>query len=164
MLYSLFIFLILFRFKLSSKFFLSLQYYLTVSLSLDHEETNTHDYDEAEINILPLLAILNNMRSDFSIQNELLGNIDEEKLNNINKKTLLNCKGNCEITQNFLEKIDLDHRGVQVPPKLDFSPAAELATSVLKINTRIENMSSVILDIDGQNIIYNKIGVSIFIN
>lgn len=149
------------EYKVNSKFLLSLQYYLTLQIGGEKYENEEQSNQEAHVNIMPLLCILNGMRSDYNIDQPLINKLDENKFIELNNKYVLKCKNNTDSTMTFLENIDLDHRGKQTVPKLEFVAESELTTSVLKLNTRIENMSSMILDIDGSNIIFNKINVKI---
>jgi len=140
---------------------MSLQYYLTVSFNEDIDAFSQNDENnETDINILPLLSILNNMRQNHEIQNKYLNAIDETNFKQLNEKHLINYTDNIANTQNYLENIDLGLRGPQILDKLDFAPGTTLNTSAIKINFKIKNMSSIALDIDGNNVIFNKVSVS----
>lgn len=101
------------------------------------------------------------MGKECEVSNSFLNQLDKDKLDYLNSKYILQCRAQVATTQEFFKKIDLDHRGVQPTPDLNFfSPENELFTSVMKYNTRVDNISSVVLAIEGQCIIYNRISVS----
>ncbi len=115
---------------------------------------------EREISTLPLLSMLNDMRGDYEISNEYLQNINEGTFKEQNTKILLTLKGNTTDTEKFLDKIKSDLRGEQGSEiSLDFAPDTEITTTAIKFNTRIQHLSPLVLDIDGDQIIFNKIGV-----
>jgi len=100
------------------------------------------------------------MRGDFNIINQYLNSLDVDKFKDCNSRHLLNFSKNNQDTQSYLQNVDKEFRGVSQKDRLlDFPAATELTTSLLKTNTRIKNMSSIILDIDGSNIVFNKITV-----